>query len=185
MVHKNLCCRPVKGIRGFSRETLIAVLTNIESQEYRRRQSSKLHEIPEHPRASSSDDVECFFSILHNQLGLNYSLKAIQNRWRVICNEFIKRIDPDLLFYYHTSDKNRFRIHDIPCFDSPTSDSRERLDFLRLPRREDVGQILVGRASMPVRGTKTIRQQFHSNPPVLPQPPQLPQPGRDSTTSTY
>lgn len=148
----------------------MAVLTNIESQEYRRRETSTQHEVPEHPRASSSDDVECFFSVLHNQLGLNYNLKAIQNRWRVICNEFTKRIDPDLPFYYHTSDKNRYRIHDMPLFDNPP-DGRTRLDFLPAPRREDVGKMVVGRASMPVRGTRTIRQQFHSNPAALPQLP--------------
>ena len=51
-------------------------------------------------------------------------------------NEFTKRIDPDLQFYYHTSDKNRYRIHDIPSLDNPP-DGRSRLDFLPVPRRED------------------------------------------------
>ena len=67
--------RPIKGVRGFSRETVVALLTNIDSQEYIRRQYSEQNEMPEHPRASSTDDVECFFSILHNQLGLNYNLR--------------------------------------------------------------------------------------------------------------
>lgn len=91
LFHELCSYRPIKGIRGFSRETVIALLTNIESQEYVRRQHLQQNESPEHPRASSTDDVECFFSVLHNQLGLNYNLKAIQNRWRVICNEFTKK----------------------------------------------------------------------------------------------
>ena len=161
--------RPIKGVRGFSRETVVALLTNIENQEYIRRQYSEQNEMPEHPRASSTDDVECFFSILHNQLGLNYNLKAIQNRWRVICNEFTKRIDTDLPFHYYTSEKNRYKIPDMPSFDKPTASGPARFDFLRLPRREDVGHIVVGRTTMPVRGTRTVRQQFHSNPASLPQ----------------
>lgn len=170
LFHELCSYRPIKGIRGFSRETVIALLTNIESQEYVRRQHLHQNESPEHPRASSTDDVECFFSVLHNQLGLNYNLKAIQNRWRVICNEFTKRIDPDLPFYYYTSEKNRYRIHDMPSFDKPTSTRPARLDFQRLIRREDVGHVVVGRTTMPVRGTRTVRQQFHSNPASLPQP---------------
>ena len=164
-------CRPVKGVRGFSRETVTAILTNVESQEYRRRQTAECHEMPEHPRASSSDDVECFFSILHSQLGQNYDLKAIQSRWRVICNEFAKKLDTDLPFYYYTSDKNRYRIEDLPSFDNPTADGRSRLDFLRPSRREDIGQMVVGRATMPVRGARTVRQMFHNIPAALPQPP--------------
>ena len=128
------------------------------------------NEQPEHARASSSDDVECFFSVLHSHLGQKYDVKAIQNRWRVLCNEFSKRIDPDLQFYYYTSDKSRYRIHDLPSFDTPTPDGRSRLDFLR-PRREDLGQMVVARKTMPVRGTRTIRQQFHTHTADLPQPP--------------
>lgn len=149
----------------------MALLTNIESQEFQRRQAAQNHEPPEHPRASSSDDVECFFSILHDQLGQHYDMKAIQQRWQPICNEFLKRLDPDLPFYYYTSNKNRYRIDDLPSFDMPPPDGRSRLDFLRPPRREDVGQVVVGRATMPVRGHRTIRQQFHNMPAALPQPP--------------
>ena len=150
---------------------MLAVLTNVESQQYRRRQTAQCNdEVPEHPRSSSTDDVECFFPILHNQLGLYYDIKAIQQRWRVLCNEFGKGIDPDLPFYYYTSDKHRYRITDLPSFDTPPSDGRSRLDFLRPPRREDIGQVVLGRAAMPVRGTRTIRQQYRSNPATLPQP---------------
>ncbi len=53
-------------ICGFTKETLIAVTTNIESREWRRQEiaSAQLHE--EHPRASTSDDCECFFSVMRD-----------------------------------------------------------------------------------------------------------------------
>lgn len=55
-------------IRGFTRETFIELTTNIESQEFRRRQNTILG-YPEHPRAATTDDVECFFSLTRRHLG--------------------------------------------------------------------------------------------------------------------
>ena len=37
---------------------------------------------PEHPRASTTDDVECFFSVLRDLLGKNFHWK-VQYEWRV------------------------------------------------------------------------------------------------------
>ena len=51
----------MKGICGFSRETVIEVLANIECQERRRQEIGN----PEHPRAGTTDDCECFFALLH------------------------------------------------------------------------------------------------------------------------
>ena len=76
--------RPFQGIRGFSRETFIAVTTNIESQEYRRREKEAIG-WAEHPRAGTTDDVECFFSLCHQKLGSTFTLKDFKYRWRKIC----------------------------------------------------------------------------------------------------
>ena len=54
-------CRPVNGIQGFSRETTTALIANIESTEWIRRQRVHSNLNPEHPHASTTDDVECFF----------------------------------------------------------------------------------------------------------------------------
>lgn len=143
----------------------MAMTTNIESQEFRRRQ------VPddgiEHPRASSSDDVECFFSILHEHLGNDFTVKTVKERWVVTCHELRKRLDPSLPFFYHTSDKNRYRTSDLPTFDEP-SDKKNRADALKFSRREHVGATAIGRASMISRGTKSIRQTFHAGPVSLP-----------------
>ena len=64
-----IICRPIKGICGFSRETVIAFTTNIESIEFRRRENDS-HGFAEHPRARTKDDVEAFFGLLHRFLGL-------------------------------------------------------------------------------------------------------------------
>ena len=75
--------RPIKGICGFSMEILIAVTTNTESIEYRRRESERIG-YPEHPRAGTSDDVEAFISLLHRFLGNIFTVKEMKSLWRKI-----------------------------------------------------------------------------------------------------
>ncbi|XP_072043005.1 uncharacterized protein [Amphiura filiformis] len=53
--------KPLKGILGWSRETIIEVITNISSQEFRRQQPDLP---PEHPRAGTTDIVEAGFATL-------------------------------------------------------------------------------------------------------------------------
>ena len=67
-------------IRGFTREVVIEVTANIESQELRRVQT---HEIgyPEHPRAGSTEDLACFFGIAHSRLGTVFTLKEFKDGW--------------------------------------------------------------------------------------------------------
>ena len=55
-----LTFRPVDCIRGFSRETLVQMTTNIESQEHCQRQNGDIG-YAEHPRAGGMDDLETFF----------------------------------------------------------------------------------------------------------------------------
>ena len=64
-------------MRGFTRETIIAVTTNIESREFQRRQIIASGGDIEHPRASTTDDVECYFSLLRDNLGKDFTLKNI------------------------------------------------------------------------------------------------------------
>lgn len=75
-----ICFRPVENIRGFSRETVIEVTTNIESQEYRRRENEAIG-YPEHPRAGGTDDLETFFGIVHMNLGTTFTLKQFKHYW--------------------------------------------------------------------------------------------------------
>ncbi len=56
-------------VLGFSRETLLAVITNIERR--------RLQDAPsEHPRAS--DNVECFFSMLRDSIGATKEEKCAE-----------------------------------------------------------------------------------------------------------
>ena len=52
--------KSITGVQGFSRETLVALFANIESRQWRRAYSAKDGMLPEHPRASTTDDVEFF-----------------------------------------------------------------------------------------------------------------------------
>lgn len=75
--------RPVKDICGFSRETVIAVTTNIESMESRRRQNGEIG-YEEHPRAGTTDDVEAIIAFLHRMLGVVFTLKQFKAGWKQV-----------------------------------------------------------------------------------------------------
>lgn len=68
----------MSNVRGFSRETLNAIIANIESREWRRGFCEKENLPPEHPRASTTDDVECFFSVLRDCVGKDFTLKEVK-----------------------------------------------------------------------------------------------------------
>lgn len=109
-----------------TRETLVALTTTIESREWvkRRRVSDGLP--PEHPRASLTDDVKCFFGILRNTIGTHFTTKSVMVERRKICHDFSKRIDSDLPFFYYTSTHDRFYEGEWEDFD--TSAPRQIFD---------------------------------------------------------
>lgn len=54
---------------GFTREVLVAVVADIETSKWRRSYLIQ-QELPlEHPRASTTDDMECFFSVMRDMVG--------------------------------------------------------------------------------------------------------------------
>lgn len=70
-------------MRGFTRETLSALVVDIESREWRLKYNRDVGIPPEHPRASTTDDVECFFSVLRDIVGKDFTLKQVS------CNKFL------------------------------------------------------------------------------------------------
>lgn len=72
-----LLMRNAKGVRGFTQETLSALIMDIESREWRRKFNLENHISPEHPRASTTDDVECFFSVLRDMVGRDFTHKEV------------------------------------------------------------------------------------------------------------
>ena len=69
--------RPLDRVRGFTRETLIGVCASIETRQWRYTFKSANQLPPEHPRSSTTDDVECFFSVLRDCVGKNFTLKQV------------------------------------------------------------------------------------------------------------
>lgn len=72
--------RPVGGIHGFSRETVVEVqTTNIESLELRRLANVVIGS-EEHPRAAETDedDLESYVCVCHCDLGSILTLKQFQ-----------------------------------------------------------------------------------------------------------
>ncbi len=144
-----------------TRETLAALTTTIESREWMRRERAQNGLPPEQPRATSTDDVECFFSIMRNTIGANFTTKKVMLEWRMVCQEFSKRINPDLPFYYYTATHDHFYEGDRDSFDIfKPSKSNPRKQ--RVNTQEQPGKLAVGRATLIQPGPKsTIRRQFH------------------------
>ncbi len=153
-----------------TRETLAALTTTIESRERMRRRCVQEGLPIEHPRASNTDDVECFFSLIRNMIGNHFTCKAVMYEWRKVCTEFSKRLDKDLPFHYYTTKHERFYEGERPSFDKfvkPKSNPRQQ----RVRRREQPGNLAVGRATLINPGSKSVRRQFHNLPVELPPPP--------------
>ena len=72
-----LSYRNIDRIRRFSRETLIALAANIETREWRQQYKNNNGIAPEHPRASTPDDVECFFSVFRDTVGKDFTLQEV------------------------------------------------------------------------------------------------------------
>lgn len=84
-----------------------------------------------------------------------------------MCLEFLKKMDPDLPFYYYTSSHQRYYEGDMPDFsEKPQKPKKTR----RAPRRELLGYT-GHRVSLPVRGNVSLRAEFHNVPVDLPPPP--------------
>lgn len=162
----------MSGICGFSRETLIALTTNIEGREFQRRERVVTGGQIEHPRASTTDDVECFFSLLRDNLGKDFTLKHVQFEWRKICLEFLKRMDPDLPFYYFTSAHDRFYEGPRPNFsEADAKGSKNNPRKQRARRIDQPGKLVQGRATLATPGARSLRMEFHNLPVSVPPDP--------------
>lgn len=113
-IHNPILYRRIAGICGFSRETVIAVTTNICSRLFKFTSNAEKGLPPEHPRSSSSDDVECFFSVMRDLIGQHFTLKKVQFEWRKLCTEYAKRMDIQLPYFYYTAVHDRFYEGDRP-----------------------------------------------------------------------
>lgn len=160
--------RPIKGIQGPTRETIVALVANIESREHRRAEGKARGLPPENPRASTTDDVEGIISLLHELLGLIFDHKTFNEQFPKIMYEFNKRIDPDNPFYYWTGVHERYHLKALPSFNDPSLFGIECLDRVNISRRADPGVFVANRAHFPQRGSLTVRATFHVVSEALP-----------------
>lgn len=158
-----ICCRRTN-VLGFTRETVYALTTGIESVEWKRRNEGSV----ENPRSGTTDDVECMFSIMRDLSGKHFTLRQVKYTWRKACIEFAKRLDPDLGFYYFTSSHDRFYEGERPHFDKKTT---KKVRSARVRRREQPANLIIGRATLPQPGSRSTRMTFHNLPLELPPPP--------------
>lgn len=166
----------ITSVCGFT-QVLIALLANIESREWRRRQAAAGIVEYENPRASTTDDVECFFSTLRDLVGKNFTVRKVQDTWRKLCIEFTKRVDPGLPFYYYTAAHDRFAEGPLSNFDVKKQ-SKRNPRHMRV-RRAELLQTDTRRVTLPQPGSKSTRMQFHNIPISIPPPP------RSTTQNTH
>jgi hypothetical protein len=136
----SIAYRKIDGICGLTRETIIGLIENLESREIRRVEYQAQGMPFEHPRASSTDDVEGLFALMHDMLGDIFNIKQFTDAQPKILNEFTKKIDPECPFYYWTGTKERYSEFELPSFNNASSKGgEERLEKIRLSRRGDPG----------------------------------------------
>ena len=86
----------------------MALITNIKGRGWLQREVACGNRNKEHPRASTTDGVECFFSMMRDNIGQNFTSKQVKFNLRKVYGEFTKHLDPDLPFYYYTSAHSRY-----------------------------------------------------------------------------
>lgn len=162
-------CRPIKGICGLTREIIVGLVANLETRQQRREEYTERDLPPEHPRASSTDDVEGIIALFHEVIGVVFDTKEFYDEFPKIMNEFSKKSDPNLPFYYYwTGSQTRYRDFPLPSFNKPSKEGVERLDKVTLSRRGDPGVFVADRASLPQKNQLTVRANFHRAPVPLP-----------------
>ena len=82
-----------------------------------------------------------------------------------MCEEFLKRMDPDLPFYYYTTHHHRFYEEEMTKFSVPAAKPRPEQ---RPARRELLGGDIGGRVTKVQHGAGSIRTSFRNVPVELP-----------------
>ena len=82
-------CRCLNNALGFSKKSLVALITNIKGREQHRRLLMSNSQKPEHLRAPSTDDLECFFSMMRDSTGQIFTTKQVDfNTCKFMENSF-------------------------------------------------------------------------------------------------
>lgn len=158
-------------VNGLTREVVVGLLANLTSLELCRSEYAMGNLAPEHPRSGTSDDVECFISMLHEMLGDTFDTKQFYESFPKIMNEFFKKIDSNSQFYYWTGRKHRFTDFPLQSFNKPSSKGREQLDITRTSKRSDPRVFCARRPALPTHNAMTVRTKFHKCEETLPIPP--------------
>ena len=94
----------------------MAIIMNSEGWKYRRRDCVNTRA----PKSQQFKNLGCFFSIMRDGISRNFSTKEVKFGFRKICEEFTKRIDPDLPFSYNTFTHTHFYEGPLPDFKEPS-----------------------------------------------------------------
>ena len=161
--------RPIKRIKGVTREVIVAIATNIESYEFRLSYGEEKGLPPKHPRAGSTDDIEEIFAFFHELLGPIFDEKAFHDACQKVMLEYTKKCDPELPFFHYTEVNERFNTGCLPFFNQP-SGVTEHLNMVQISRRADPSVFVANRAIIPQRGQLTFRAAHFRPAEDLPPP---------------
>ena len=135
---------------------IAGLVANLETRQQRREEYTKRDLPPEHPRASSTD-VEGIIALFHEAIGVIFDTKEFYGEFPKIMNEFSKKSNPDLPFYYWTGSQTRYRHFPLPSFNRPSKEGVERLEKVTLSRRGNPGVFVADKASLPQKNQLTVR----------------------------
>ena len=89
-------------------------------------------------------------------LGDVFGMKSFLDSYQKILNEFCKRINPELPFYYWSGKKTRFSEIALPSFNTLSASGVERFNEVKISTRADPGVFHANHASLPQCGLKSV-----------------------------
>lgn len=90
------------------------------------------------------DDVEGYIVIFYQLIGVIFDYKIFRDNNYKITQEFIKRVDLDLFFYYWIGVNECYYCGSLKLFNEFFKLGIERLDRVIVLRRVDLGVFVVG-----------------------------------------
>lgn len=126
-------------------EVIVVLVVNIESMELCRLECQIRCLLLEYFRVFFIDDLEGYFLVFYYFLGVIFDYKIfIENSLKII-QEFVKKVDYDLFFFYWIGINERFYEGLMVLFNVFLVEGIERLDWVIIFCRVDLGVFFVNR----------------------------------------
>lgn len=147
---------------------LLWVMVDTESTELRWLENVHAGVSQEHPRSSTTDDVECFFSVMRDAAGWNFTQEHAQVQfWKI--GRVLETHWPGLAILLVQVSAQSLLRRSLPGLQRHSAfKTQETWGEYQMRVTSSFG------ATLPVTNSLSVRLQFHSRPLALPPPPTCP-----------